>query len=108
MPGPIFALADEHVTRSHALDPVTASYYGTDGHDGRGTDYGPEGTAARADLIRDTLRRLADTEPADDTDALAGRHLRERLEAELSGYDAGEWKRDLAAAFGLVQTVRES
>src|SRR3954471_24420065 len=107
MPGPIFALADEYVTRFHALDPVTASYYGDDAQGG-GTDYGPDGTAARADLIRDTLRRLNAIEPADDIDARAGRHLRERLEAQLAEHDAGEWKRDVVAAFGLIQTVRES
>ncbi|MGC9669977.1 DUF885 domain-containing protein [Planosporangium sp. 12N6] len=105
MADPIFALADGYVTASAALDPVAATYQGIAGHDHAGTDYGPDGAAARADLIRDTLRRLAATPGGD---RLAASHLRERLEARLAWYDSDEWMRDLAAAFGRVQAVRES
>jgi hypothetical protein len=105
MGDPIFALSNEYVTASAALDPVGATYRGISGHDGAGTDYGPEGTAAPADLIRDTLRRLALVEGGDQ---LAASHLRERLEAQLAWHDTGEWKRDLAAAFGRLQGIRDS
>src|SRR4051794_33462970 len=103
MPGPVFALADAHVTRTAALDPVMATYLGIPGQDARGTDYGPDGTAARADLIRATLRELAGISPADDADRHAGLHLRERLEARLAWHETGEPGRDLAAAFGVLQ-----
>jgi uncharacterized protein (DUF885 family) len=115
MGSPIFELCDQHVTRLAALDPVLATYAGIREHGGRGTDYGPEGVAARADLSRDTLRRLAALEaeangsgPADPADRLAALHLRERLEAQLGLFDAAEWKRDLAAHFGRLQSIRDS
>src|SRR5690349_17039732 len=55
MGSPIFELCDDHVTRTAALDPVLATYLGIPGQDGQGTDYGPDGVAARAELSRDTL-----------------------------------------------------
>jgi uncharacterized protein (DUF885 family) len=106
---PIFELCDQHVTRLAALDPVMATYAGIRGHGGRGTDYSPDGVAARAELSRDTLGRLAALESdADHADRLAALHLRERLEAQLGLFDAGEWKRDLAAHFGRLQGIRDS
>ena len=113
----IFDLCDEHVTRAAALDPVSATYRGITGHDGEGTDYGPDGAAARADLIRDTLRRLepldADPDPGvpdgpAEADRRAAAHLRERLTAELAWYDAAEWTCQLRASFGAPQSMRDS
>ena len=108
MSGPIFDLCDRYVSRNAALDPVAATFVGIPGHEGRGTDYGPEGSAARADEARATLRALAGLQPADDADRLAGVHLRERLEAQLAWHDTGEWQRDLSAAFGRLNHVRDS
>jgi uncharacterized protein (DUF885 family) len=108
MSTPIFALCDEHVTRWAALDPVGATFRGIRGHGGRGTDYGPDGVAARADLIRDTRRRLAGLTPTGGDDRLAAAHLAERLDAQLALIDNGEWMRDLSAAFGRVQHLRDS
>src|SRR5690349_15989612 len=106
MGSPIFELCERHITRLAALDPVMATYAGIRGHGGRGTDYGPDGVAARADLSRDTLRGLAALETeADPDDRLAALHLRERLEAQLGLFDAEDWKRDLAAHFGRLQSI---
>ena len=52
---PVFRLCDEYVTRWAALDPVAAGMHGLIGAFGAATDYGPEGIAARAELITETL-----------------------------------------------------
>jgi uncharacterized protein (DUF885 family) len=108
MPTPIFQLCDEHVQRECALDPVMATFRGVAGDFGPGTDYGPDGHAARAANARDTLRRLAVLTATSDADRLAAGHLRERLEAGLAAYDLGEPLRQVRAPFGLLQTLRNS
>jgi uncharacterized protein (DUF885 family) len=108
MPTPIFALCDEHVRRSCELDPVAASYRGVPGDFGAATDFGPDGHAARAELARDTLRRLAVLTPTGEPDRLAASHLRERLEAELAWHEAGEPLRLVRAPFGLFNMLRDN
>jgi uncharacterized protein (DUF885 family) len=108
MTTPIFELCDQHVQRSCELDPVSATYRGVTGDFAPGTDYSPDGHAARAELTRDTLRRLDALTPTDDADRLAAAHLRERLEADLAWHDTGEPLRALRAPFGLLQSLRNS
>lgn len=108
MPTPIFELCDHHVQRSCELDPVAATYQGVTGEFAPGTDYRPEGHAARAELDRDTLRRLDGLTPTGEADRLAATHLRERLEASLAWYDTGEHLRALRAPFGMLQMLRNS
>ena len=45
----VFALCDEYITASAALDPVAAGMRGLTAGFGAATDYGPDGYAARAD-----------------------------------------------------------
>jgi len=94
-PTPIFALCADHVERAAAADPLTATYDGVGGHDGESSDLSPAGHAARADVVRDTLRRLAGLSPQSPADLLAADHLRERLTATLAWHDAGEPLREL-------------
>lgn len=108
MPTPIFALCDEHVQRSCELDPVAATYRGVAGDFAPATDFSPDGYAARADLSRDTLRRLGTLTPTGDADRLAAEHLRERLAAELAWHDTGEPWRLVRAPFGMLQFLRNS
>ena len=108
MPTPIFQLCDQHVQRSCELDPVSATMQGVAGDFPPATDYRPEGYAARAELARDTLRRLDDLTPTNDADQLAAAHLRERLIASLAWYDTGEHLRLLRAPFGMLQSLRNS
>lgn len=108
MANPIFELCDEYVTRAAVLDPVWATHRGVGGPAGAGTDYGPEGQAARAGLIRTTLGRLAGLEPSTEDERVAAEHLRERLGAELDWYDAGEALRLVRAPFGPLSSIRDS
>ena len=105
---PVFALCDSYVLRSCELDPVAATYRGVSGDFEPGTDYSPDGYAARAALQRETLATLATLPPQGRADELAAAHLRERLEAELAWYDSGEALRPLRAPFGLLQTLRDN
>ncbi|MFF0306011.1 DUF885 domain-containing protein [Streptosporangium sp. NPDC004379] len=108
MTSPIFALCDEYVTRSAALDPVGAGMEGVDVPFAPATDYSPEGHAARAALMKDTLARLSSLEPLGEADVRAAAHLRERLEAELALHETGEHLRAVRAPFGLVCELWES
>nr|BFE88697.1 hypothetical protein GCM10020093_112980 [Planobispora longispora] len=108
MTSPIFDLCDDYVTRSAALDPVGAAAEGIDVEFAATSDYGPDGYAARADLIRRTLGRLSALEPEGEADVRAAAHLRERLEAELAWHEIGEPLREVRAPFGLFTDLRDS
>jgi hypothetical protein len=55
---PVFGLCDQYVTRLADLDPVSAGMLGLAGAFGPATDYGPDGVAARAELVTQTLAAL--------------------------------------------------
>jgi uncharacterized protein (DUF885 family) len=105
---PIFDLCDEYVTRSAELDPINAEIRGVVGEFHAGADYGPDGHAARAELIRTTLRRLAGLPVTGEADRFAAEHLRERLSAEDAWYRTGEALRLLRGQFGVVNGLRDS
>ena len=54
----VFRLCDDYITRWAALDPVAAGMVGLSEAFGAATDYGPDGYAAREDLITTTLAAL--------------------------------------------------
>ncbi|MFF5204733.1 DUF885 domain-containing protein [Streptosporangium sp. NPDC000396] len=108
MDSPIFALCDEYVSRSAALDPVGAGMSGIDAEFAAATDYSPDGNAARAALISETLAKLEPLEPQGEADVRAAAHLRERLSAELAWYEIGEPLRAVQAPFGLITDLRDS
>jgi uncharacterized protein (DUF885 family) len=105
---PVFRLCDDYIARRAALDPVTASSRGLSEAFGAATDYSPEGYAARAELMSQTLAALRAAPVADDADRLAALHLRERLEAQLAWHAAGEPLRDLSTPFGRICSLRDS
>src|SRR6266545_1098760 len=108
MARPIFDLCDEYVTRAALLDPVWATMRGIGGSVGAATDFGPEGVAARAELIGEMLRRLARLEPSTEEDRAAADFLGDRLGAERDWYDSGEPLRLVRAPFGPIGTIRDS
>jgi uncharacterized protein (DUF885 family) len=105
---PVFGLCEAYVTRWAALDPVAAELHGITATFGAGTDYGPDGVAARADLITGTLAALAPMSITSDADRLAASFLRERLEAQLAWHQLDEPLRMLSAPIGLISSVRDS
>ena len=105
---PVFGLCEDYVTRWAALDPVAAEMHGITADFGAGTDYGPDGVAARAGLIAGTLAALEPLTVTSDTDRLAARFLRERLEAQLAWHEMNEPLRMLSAPIGLISSIRDS
>ena len=105
---PVFLLCDEYLTQWAALDPVAAGMRGLSGSFGAVTDYGPDGHAARAELISRTLTALSALPVTGDSDRLAALVLRERLEAQAAWHAAGEPLRELRAPIGRVSSVRDS
>jgi uncharacterized protein (DUF885 family) len=105
---PVFALCDDYVTRLAALDPVAAGMQGLSGAFGAATDYGPDGYAARAEVMTATLAALEPMSITSDADRLAAGFLRERLEAQLASYQLHEPLRGVRAPFGLTSMIRDS
>ncbi len=88
-------IAHEYLARNSALDPNSASSRGTLGHDSEMTDYSPAGQAARAELARNTLRRVEALEPDSDRDRLATAVMRDRLQIEVDIDESGDWMRQV-------------
>jgi hypothetical protein len=87
---PVFRLCDDYVRRWAVLDPVRAGIDGFGEPFGAATDYGPDGIAARADLIATTLAALDATPVTSEADRQAAAYLRERMEAEAAWHQIGE------------------
>ena len=102
----VYEIADGYVDRFAALDPVSATAVGIDGHDGEMTDYSPDGAAAHAELARETLRSLGDAAEGDDRDRVAAGLVREELGLALELYEAGYHLRALNVLHCPLQSVR--
>ncbi len=104
----VFRLCGDYVTRWAALDPVAAGMRGLNEAFGAATDYGPDGYAAREELIASTLAALGPMAVISDADRLAAAFLRERLEAQLAWHRTGEPLRSLRTPIGQISTIRDS
>ena len=104
----VFRLCDDYITRRAALDPVAAGMIGLSEAFGAATDYGPDGYAAREELIASTLAALGAAAVTSEADRLAAAFLRERLEAQLAWHRAGEPLRQLRAPIGQLSAIRDS
>ncbi|HEV7524460.1 MAG TPA: DUF885 family protein, partial [Acidimicrobiia bacterium] len=103
----VFDIADRYCDQLAALDPCGATYAGIGGHDHEMTDFSPEGTARRVDLVRETLTALAGAPQATDDDRLAASVMTERLALEVEQYDAGERLRDVRIIASPIDTARQ-
>jgi len=103
----VFDIADRFCDRLGALDPCSATYAGIPGHDHEMTDYSPAGTAARVDLVRETLAALDSATYENDDDRRAADVMRERFALDLEQYDAGERLRDIRILGSPIQSARQ-
>jgi uncharacterized protein (DUF885 family) len=87
---PIFTVASDHVDAIAALDPFEATAMGIPGHDADVSDFSPAGLAARADLARQTLARLAALQPTNNDDAIARAVMQDALADEIAEFEAGD------------------
>jgi uncharacterized protein (DUF885 family) len=98
------AIVDEQV----AASPMLATYLGLPGYDHLWDDLSPDGQAARADLLRDQLRRVRGLpEAADPWADLGARVAAETLADQISWFDADEPFRELNSIDSPVQFMRE-
>jgi uncharacterized protein (DUF885 family) len=104
----VFRLCDDYITRWAALDPVAAGMVGLSEAFGAATDYGPDGYAAREELIATTLAALGAAPVTSAVDRLAASFLRERLEAQLAWHQVGEPLRLLRTPIGQLSAIRDS
>ena len=104
----VFRLCDDYLTRWAALDPVAAGMVGLSGVFGAATDYGPDGFAAREELIATTLAALGAAPVTSQADRRAASFLRERLEAQLAWHRTGEPLRLLRTPIGQLSAIRDS
>jgi uncharacterized protein (DUF885 family) len=102
----VFQIADSYVDELCALDPFTATDLGIPGHDDEVTDYSPDGVDAGVDLARRTLRALDGATVENNDDRIAAAVMRDRLEAELEGYQAGSPWRQLSNFDSPVSFIR--
>lgn len=106
----VFDLADLYVDDFARTDPISATYAGLSGHDGRLTDLSPNGWALRAERDRRALRALDELGPESVADPVARRAaavMRERLSVAVDEFDSGAWRRDLNTIASSFQAVLE-
>lgn len=89
-PTPIFRLSDEYITEATKLSPISATFLGIPGYDDRLDDFSLEGSKKKPELIRETLRKLANMPPQNEDDRIASAVMQERLSSELALYDSYE------------------
>jgi len=104
----VFRLCEDYVARWAALDPVAAGMRGLSEAFGAATDYGPDGYAAREELISSTLAALEPLAVTSEADRLAAAFLRERLQAQLAWHRIGEPLRLLRTPIGQISAIRDS
>jgi uncharacterized protein (DUF885 family) len=104
----VFDISDRFTERWADLSPVAATTYGIAGRDHLGTDFSPEGHAARADLYRSTrdevVSHLGDPDPVQ---ARAANVLTGWLRSRIDDYEAALWARDLNHAFSPFQQMQD-
>src|SRR6516165_4391493 len=103
----ITEIADRHVVRAAALDPLGATFCGIDGYEDKMIDLSPVGFVARAELERDTLAKLAAAEPRDEREQVAREAMQERLGLSVEQYDAGDTTSQLNVLASWMQGVRQ-
>lgn len=99
-------LAGRYADEFAALDPCLAALMGIAGQDAGLTDYGPDGVAARAELVRRTLAELGRVPVEGEAGRVAAAVMRERLEVEVALDEAGVRDGFLDTTDGPVQRLR--
>lgn len=105
-PTPVDALAEEFLAADAELDPIGATNIGLAGYDALMPDLSPTGLGRRAELTKQTLARLDQAQPVDDTDRVTIEAMRERLEVAAELDELGLRLSELNNIASPVQTLR--
>ena len=101
------ALTDRYVEEYAALDPITATFVGVEGHDGRLADLSPDGFAAREELTRRALADVTAATPVDEREAVARDAFLERVGLDVEMAEAGELRSRMSVIFSDLHSVRQ-
>jgi uncharacterized protein (DUF885 family) len=104
----VFGLSDSYVAELCALDPFAATAIGVPGHDDEVTDYSPDGVEAEVGLARRTLQALDRAALYSDADRIAVAVMRDRMEVQIEGFEAGHPWRQLAAFDCPITFIRSA
>jgi uncharacterized protein (DUF885 family) len=99
-------IAERHVARFTALDPVTATSIGIAGCDDQMTDLSPDGFAARHDLDLDTTAALHQATVTDHRSQAARDGMIERLAVAMELYSSGQTESSLNVISSWPQYLR--
>ena len=103
----MFDLAEHYVEQRLELDPYGATFLGAPGFDNRCTDLSPAAAVQRADLDREFIADLDRLPPTtDDAERVAIDVIRERVEARLVQFEAGEHLRDIGVLWSSAHLPR--
>jgi uncharacterized protein (DUF885 family) len=102
-------IADSYLALMTELAPAEAATNGIVGNraDSGMTDYSPEGAMGRANAATASMDALERVPSIDATDLATREVMTERLELEVSRYEAGEHLRDLNPVASPLQTMRD-
>ena len=86
----IYDIASDYVDQVAALDPISATGMGVQGHDAEMTDFSPEGLAAQSKLRQETLAKLATAPATGDRDRVAKEAMEDVLVLREAMLAAGD------------------
>lgn len=104
---PIDRIAENHLNRTAALDPVFATEIGLPGHDHLLTDFSAGAVAERAGIAADTLAALAAAPVTDHVDDVTVATMSAALRREVALSDAGELTGVCNVIASPLQAVRD-
>lgn len=104
---PIFRLSDEYITEATKLSPISATFLGIPGYDDQLDDFSLVGSKKKPELIRETLRKLADMAPQNEDDRVAAAVMQERLNSELALYESYEMQLVCAVIASPAINIRQ-
>ena len=87
---PIFEISDVYIDQEAALSPMGCTYLGNGLNQDKLDDFSIAAAEVRANLTRETLKKLAALEPIDEIDRIAKAVMTERLESGLALHDSQE------------------
>ncbi|TQK72360.1 DUF885 domain-containing protein [Nocardioides sp. SLBN-35] len=101
------ARTDRFVEDLAALDPLTATYAGIPGHDGKLPDLSPDGFAASEELHRRALADVAGLATADEREEVAKAAFLERVGLTVERADAEVERSEFSVISSAIHAVRE-
>jgi len=86
----IFEISDVFIDEAAALSPMECTYLGIELNQDKLDDFSIAGTEVVANVVRQTLKKLAAMQPIDEIDRIAKTVMTERLESQLALHDSQE------------------